>query len=319
MTDTCIESIEEFGLSKKKKSSNLFSKVGIVGCGHEGQYIARICSSYGIEVIFIELSQDKIDYAFKQIGNNMDRRISNWGATESEKKAVLSRITGSTDYKDLKECDFVIESIRTPSKGRLLTARKEVFEKIESVVCPECIIATNSMTIVVSELVEDMKYKERCINIHFMINSSEARIVEVTRSWISSDDAFNKVNQFVKMINRHPIEVAESVGLVSIRFFSVILNEACEMLLEDISKIEDIEQLMKVGYGMRYGPFTLADIMGLDKVIRWMENLFNEFGAPKYKPSPLIRRLVRQKQYGRLSGKGFFEYDENMKKKGLAI
>src|SRR5512133_2093645 len=142
MEEMIIEPIEEFGLSKKNQQRTLFSKIGIVGCGKDGQNIARIASAYGIEVIFIELSQEKIDFAYEQLAKALDRRIDNWGMTHSEKKLILSRIKGSLDYTDLKDCDFVIEAIRAESSDRKITERKEVFKKVEEVVCSECIIAT---------------------------------------------------------------------------------------------------------------------------------------------------------------------------------
>lgn len=310
MAEPIIESIEEFGLSKKKQSSKLFSKVGIIGGGNDGQYMARVCSSYGIEVILVESLESEIGDSLSQIEAMMDSRIKNWGATEGEKRAVMSRIHGTTDMNNLKDCDLVIESMRTDVKGRSLAKRKKLFEEIEKVVDKTCIIATNSVSVIVSDLSEDLVHKDRCISIHFMVNSTESRIVEITRGLYTSELVYDKVKQFVKMINRFVIPVEESVGFISVRIFTVILNEACEMVLEGVGDIDDVDQLMVVGYGMRFGPFTIADKMGLDKVGRWMENLFNEFGSPRFKPNPLLKRLLRQRRYGVKSCHGFFDYDE---------
>jgi 3-hydroxybutyryl-CoA dehydrogenase len=311
MAETIIESINKYGLSKESKSTKLFSKVGIVCCENDGQYIARVCSSYGMDVIFWEVNEEKIKWSLDSIGAIMQSRIRNWGATESEKKAVMSRIKGTTSFNDLKDCDLVIETVSATSIGRSLEARKKVFEDLEKVVAPTCIIATNSTTVIISELSENLAYKERCISIHFMINSVDSRIVEITKSLYTSNEAFEKVSQFIKMVKRKAIPVEESVGLVSIRMFTVLLNEACELVLEGVGCKNDIEQLMMTGYGMRLGPFTVADIMGLDRVARWMENLFNEFGDSKFKPNPLIKKMLRQHRYGIASGKGFYSYDEN--------
>lgn len=310
MSDVIIESIEEFGLSKKAKSTNLFTKVGIVGCGADGQYIARVCSSYGIEVIFVEQSEERIRSSYAQIESIMDSKIRNWGATESEKKAVMSRITGTTNLSDLKDCDLVIEAMRTNYKSRSLDERRKVFEDLEKIVDRTCIIATNSTIVIVSDLSENLVYKDRCISIHFMINSNESRIVEITKGLYTSNEVYDKVSQFVKMLNRIVIPVEESVGLISVRMFTVILNEACEMVLEGVGSIDDIEKLMMTGYGMRLGPFSIADIMGLDRVARWMDNLFNDFGSPRYKPNPLIKKLLRMQHYGISTQRGFFKYDE---------
>jgi 3-hydroxybutyryl-CoA dehydrogenase len=311
MSKTIIEPINKYGLSKENKSTKLFSKVGIVCCENDGQYIARVCSSYGLDVTFWELTDEKIKWSLESIEAIMDSRIKNWGATESEKKAVMSRIKGTKSLEDLKECDLVIETVSATSIGRNLEARKKLFEKLEKIVAPTCIIATNSTTVIISELSEDLKYKERCISIHFMINSVDSRIVEITKGLYTSDEAFEKVSQFIKMVKRKAIPVEESVGLISVRMFTIILNEACQLVLEGVGCKNDIEQLMMTGYGMRLGPFTIADIMGLDRVARWGENLFNEFGGLKYKPNPLIKKMLRQHRFGLSSGKGFYCYDEN--------
>jgi 3-hydroxybutyryl-CoA dehydrogenase len=311
MSKTITEPIIRYGLSKENKSTKLFSKVGIVCCENDGQYIARVCSSYGLDVTFWELNDEKIKWSLESIEAIMDSRIRNWGATESEKNAVMSRIRGTKSFDDLKECDLVIETVSATSIGRSLEARKKVFEKLEKIVAPTCIIATNSTTVIISELSENLKYKERCISIHFMINSVDSRIVEITKGLYTSNEAFEKVSQFIKMVKRKAIPVEESVGLISVRMFTIILNEACQLVLEGVGNKNDIEQLMMTGYGMRLGPFTIADIIGLDRVARWGENLFNEFGGLKYKPNPLIKKMLRQHRYGLSSGKGFYCYDEN--------
>jgi 3-hydroxybutyryl-CoA dehydrogenase len=311
MTETIIEPIAEFGLSKEKKSTKLFSKVGIVCCENDGQYIARVCSSYGMDVIFWEKTQEKIQWSLDSIDAIMEGRIRNWGATQGEKKAVLSRIKATTTLQDFKDCDLVIETVSATSIGRGLDARKRLFENLEKVVSPSCIIATNSTTVIISELSENLKFKQRCISIHFMINSVDSRIVEITKGLFTSEEAFEKVSQFIKMVKRKPIPVEESVGLISVRMFSVLLNEACQLVLEGVGCKNDIEQLMMTGYGMRLGPFSVADIMGIDRVARWMENLFNEYGDARYKPNPLIKKMLRQHRYGTSVGKGFYCYDEN--------
>ena len=309
-SEKIFEAIEDFGLIKKAKSKTLFSKIGIIGCGLVGQNIARVASFYGIEVVFIEISEDKIREAYRNIGKVLDNRIEHWGLTSGEKRAILSRIKGTLDYKDLVDCDFVIEAIRAVDRGGKIKERKEIFRKIEEVVEPDCIIATNSTTIVITELSSDLLHKDRCVSLHFFVSSPEARIIEVVRGLYTSDETYEKVCKFVTMINRKIVPVEESAGLVSVRMFSVMVNEACEMLMEGISSIENIDETMRIGFGMRLGPFEVADKIGLDKIVRWMDNIYGEFGDLHYKPSPYVKRLVRAKQYGIESGIGFYRYDE---------
>jgi 3-hydroxybutyryl-CoA dehydrogenase len=312
-SEVIYEPIEEFGLSKKDRSRTLFSKIGVIGCGLVGQNIARVASFYGIEVVFIEVSEDKIRDAYLNIEKVLDGRIEHWGITSGEKRAIMSRIKGSLDYKDLKDCDFVIEAIRAIDRGGKIKERKDIFHRIEEVVHPDCIIATNSTTIVITELSSDLKRRDRCVSLHFFVNHQEARVVEVVRGLYTTDESYQKVCKFVALINRKIIPVQESAGLVSVRIFVVLLNEACEILMEGISTIHDIDQTMKVGFGMRLGPFELADKMGLDKIVRWMDNIYNEFGDIRYKPNPYLRKLVRAKHLGINSGEGFYKYDEKGK------
>jgi 3-hydroxybutyryl-CoA dehydrogenase len=316
MAEILVEPIEGYALSQEKKVKTLFSKIGVVGCGKEGQNIARIAAWHGIEVVFIELSQDRIDSAIENIGKELDQRIENWGLTPGEKRAIMSRIKGSMEYSSLVNCDFVIEAIRADEKTglRSIAARKEVFRKVEEVVDRDAIIATNATTIIITELATELQYPDRCVSLHFFVTSPEARIIEVVKGLYTTDEVFSKVCTFVNLINREAIPVEESAGLVSVRLFVTLLNEACATLLEGVSTIEDIDKTMVVGLGMRFGPFQSADIIGLEKVQRWMENMYEEFGNIRFKPSPLIKRLVRAKRLGKVVGVGFYRYDSEGRK-----
>ncbi len=312
MAEILVEPIESYALGQKKRGKTLFSKVGVVGCGKEGQNIARIASWHGMEVVFIELNEEKITHALENIGKELDSRIENWGLTGSEKRAIMSRMKGSTDFNDLANCDFVIEAIRADEKTgvRSIDARKEVFRKVEEVISRDAIIATNATTIVVTELASELQFRERCASLHFFITSPEARIIEVVKGLYTSDEVYERVCTFVKLINRDVIPVEESAGIVSVRLYATLLNEACATLMEGVATMRNIDKTMEIGLGMRLGPFKAADVIGLDKVVRWMENLHEEFGHQKFAPSPLIRRLVRAKRLGSHVGAGFYRYDQ---------
>ena len=169
MAEVIVEPIEKYGLSQKDRHKQLFSKVGIVGCGTVGQNIALMISQKELEVVFIELSEEKISNALCNIERELDKMIEQWGMTESEKRAILSRIHGYVGYEHLKGCDLVIESIRSKSRERRVSCRKEVFKNVEKYVSSDCIIATNSTTIVITELSSELEHKERCVSLHFLI------------------------------------------------------------------------------------------------------------------------------------------------------
>ncbi len=310
MANVIVEPIEKFGLSHKDRPKTIFSKVGIVGCGTVGQNIAIMISAQELEVVFIELSEDKIEHAFKTMEMELDSMIDHWGMTPSEKRAILSRIHGYVGYQHLKGCDLVIEAIRSKTRELRVSARKEVFKNVEKYVSPDAIIATNSTTIVITELSSELDHKERCVSLHFLTNAPGSKMIEVVRGLYTSDEVYDRVGKFVKMLGKTVIPVEESPGLISVRLFVALVNEACEVLMEGVGTKEDIDRTMKIGFGLSLGPFEMADKIGLEKVLRWMDNLYNEFGDIKYKASPVIKKLVRAHQTGRAVGKGFYTYNQ---------
>ncbi|MGC9150765.1 MAG: 3-hydroxyacyl-CoA dehydrogenase family protein [Microbacter sp.] len=313
MSELPNEPIEDYGLSKKDRKRTLFSRIGVVGCGREGSLIASITASKGMEVVFLEINQEKIANAFARIEALLDQRVNNWGLTLSEKKVIMSRIKGTTEYRDFVGCDFVIEAIRYDNRtGQQSTeSRKEVFKKLEAVLTPEAIIATNVSTIVVTALASELQHQDRCIGVHFLTNIKDSHIIEIVRGLNTSDVTYDKVCRFADLINYSYISVLESVGLVSLRMFLIMLNEACSIVMEGIATLADIDKLLTVGFGHRQGVFYTADRMGIEKIVPLMENLFHEYGNIKYKPSPMIMRLYRAKYYGVSRRRGFYVYDEN--------
>ncbi len=309
-----IEAIEDYGLSSKHKKRSLFSKIGVVGCGRDGRHIVSLTALSGMEVVFIEVSEERIQEALKDIGNGLDTKIENWGLTQGEKRATIGRIKGSLDYNDLKGCDFVIECIRYEANGERSTElRKEVFRNLELVLESDAIIATNATTVIISELAAELTHKERCVSLHFPITHTEARILEVVRGIFTSQEAIDKVYLFANMIKYTPIEVRESSGLVSLRLLVIMLNEACEIWMENVASLEAIDKEFVVIYGQRYGIFQLADIIGIEKLVMMMEDMFHEYGDKKYKASPVLLRLYRSKQLGKATSRGFYIYDETGK------
>jgi len=313
MAEQIVEQIENFGLSQKDRKRKMFSKIGVVGCGKEGQNIVGITASAGLDVVFIELSQEKIDSAFEKISKNLDNKIENWGLTAAEKKGVLNRIVGSTEYTDLSDCDFVIECTRYDDETgeRNTRHRKEVFRELDKVLTDDAIIATNASTVIITELASELRNKERCVSLHFLVSQPEARILEIVKGLYTTEEVYQKVLLFTKMIKHEVIHVHESAGLVSLRLFVTMLNEACQMLMENVASIEDIDKLLMMGWGFRRGVFRIADQIGIEKTVALMENMFGEYGDKKYKPNPILMRLYRAKQFGVRSGQGFYTYDEN--------
>lgn len=312
MAEEIIEAIERYGLSKRSRNRTLFSRIGVVGCGKEGSVIATTAALKGIEVVFYEPCDSGINNAYARIEDKLNKKIENWGLTENEKKATLAKIQGTTDYQNFAGCDFVIEAIRYDDNTgeRRVAQRKEVFKHLESVLSEKAIIASNVSTVVVTELASELEHQERCIGLHFLSNIPDSNIIEVVRGLNTSDNTYEKVCQFAKAISHDFVPVVESSGLISIRMFLIQLNEACGILMEGIASVEDIDRVMTVGFGHRQGVFRTADQMGIEKVVKLLENLYDEYGNVKYKPAPILLRLFRARHFGVSTKRGFYNYDE---------
>jgi len=306
-----MSKLEEFGLGDRLKVVGKIQTVGVVGCGSVGMAITLLVARYGMDVVFVDVSTERINEIFASLETQLDDEIVHWGITASEKRLVLSRITGTTDFGGLKNCDVVIEAISSRKKGTEIEQRKEVFRKIEEVVSEHTIISSNISTLVISDLAEVLKNPGRAIGIHFIEPVDKTNIVEVVNGVQSTEEAHKKVMRFCQMINRKGICVNESPGNISTRMLIPIVNEACEILMEGIASMQDIDETTRETLGYNVGPFELADRIGLDKILKYMENLYAEFGDSKYKASPVIKRLVRANYLGRRVGRGFYNYENN--------
>lgn len=304
--------LEDFSIGNDQtKTDDMLSTIGIVGSGRMGKELISYFSQKGFEVRFLDLTDETIEDTYNKITATLDAKIAHWGLTESEKRGIMSRIKGSSDYKIFSKCDIVIEAINTNTKTTSINIRQEVFKKIEEHVCDNCIIASNTSTLMISDLSEDINKPERTLGLHFIAPVDDVKIVEIVKHAKTSDKAYNTGIKFINMINRTPIHVNESAGNIATRMTVPMINEACNIFMEGIASPSDIDKAMKASFGYQYGPFELADKIGLDKVLRWMDNLYQEFSEQKYKASPIIKRLVRANHLGRKTEIGFYRYKNN--------
>lgn len=307
------EKLEDFSLGKQMKPKGSLQRIGIVGCGTMGQEIALVVSQAGLDVTFVDISESRIEEIFKRMNLMLDEIISKWGMTPNEKKLILSRIKGTVNYADLTDCNIIIETINTKKAGTSLEIRKDVFRNIEAVVKEDTVIVSNTATLMISDLASVLKYPDRALGMHFISPVRKVKIAEIVRNFNTSDAAYNCVVKFAKLIGKEVINVGESPGNITTRMIIPIINEACEILMEGVASVADIDMAMREAYGLQFGPFEMADRIGLDKVLKWMNNIYEEFGALKYKPSPLIKRMVRANLVGRRNGEGFYKYVDGKK------
>jgi len=307
------ESLADYSLKKKIKESGQgqLKLVGVIGGGTMGREIIQIVSQRGINVVFIDLTKERVESILKDIDTALSEIINKWGLTQSEKRAIMSRIKGTTEYNDIRDCDLVIESISIRQRGSSVDARQDVFKKIEAVVSPATVIASNNSSLMISDLASALKHPERAVGLSFITPPTTVKIVEVVRGLETNDKTYDFAIRFVKMLDKKPITLYESPGNISTRLIITLINEACELLMEGVASVQCIDETMKIGYGLQFGPFELADRVGLDKVLKVMNNLYLEFGSDKFKSSPIIKRLVRANFLGKKVLRGFYKYEND--------
>jgi 3-hydroxybutyryl-CoA dehydrogenase len=280
-----------------------FRKLGIVGGGHMGKSLAEKVASNGIDVVVQEISAERARRAEQELARILDAELAKWGITASEKKVVLSRVRFVDEQASLADTDMVIETIQED-----LEAKKQVMRRLGATLPPDRIFITNTSTLSITEIAAASGRPDRVVGMHFMHPVTRAAIVEVVRGAETSDETFQRALDLARALDKTVIEVFETPGYVVTRVMLPLLNEAMHVVLEGVASAEDVDDAIRLGYEFKMGPLEYADRVGLDKVMAWMEHLFAEFGELKYRPCPLLRKLVRAGHLGRKTGRGFFVY-----------
>ncbi|ACX64527.1 3-hydroxyacyl-CoA dehydrogenase family protein [Paenibacillus sp. Y412MC10] len=284
-----------------------FKKIGVVGGGTMGQGIAEMLAAKGLDVLLVEKTPEKLDYSYRMIETSLDKQLEKWGITQAEKKLILNRIQKVTHFAELSTCDMVIETIIED-----LDAKKEVFTQLDQVCPGHVILASNTSTLSLTELASSTKYPERVIGMHFIHPVSKVDLVEIIRGLKTSDHTFNETKRFVEEVSdKKGIMVYESPGFVTTRMITLMINEAMHLLQEGVASAEDIDDAMRIGYNFQHGPLEMADRFGLDSILAALERMFREYGELKYRPSIVLKKLVRAGQLGVKTGEGFFKYDKD--------
>ena len=294
---------------KTRTGDEQFRSVGIIGLGVMGQGIAETVASAGLEVLGIEKTEASLKAGIEGLEKAMDLEIKRWGRTASEKRAVMSRVKGSTKISDLKDCDIIIEAV-----DEHYELKRQLIEAFYSVGKESAVFISNTATLSLTKLAQASKRPDRIIGMHFLNPVPYVPLVEIVRGMNTSDETFALVKEFAKRIGKTPVEVFEYPGFITTRTILPMLNEAMHVLMEGIAHADDIDTAMKLGYNMQQGPLEMADSMGLDEVLMWMETLWHELGEPRYRPCPLLRRMVREQKLGKKCGEGFFKYNEDGKR-----
>jgi len=282
-------------------------RIGVVGGGTMGQGIAEMLASQGLDVVLKEKTQKQLDHAITAIEISLDKQLEKWAITHAEKRMILSKIHTVSSLEEMKHCELVIESITED-----LDEKKKLFKEMDAVLDEKVVLASNTSALSLTELAGVTERPERVIGLHFLHPVARIDLVEIIRGVQTSDDTYEKTSLFVKEdLSKKGILVYESPGFVTTRLICVLINEALHTLAEGVASAKDIDSAMRIGYDFHNGPLEMCDRFGLDAVLAALEGMFREFGDLKYRPSYLLKQMVRAGKLGVKTGEGFFKYDKD--------
>jgi len=293
---------------QKRKGIEQINNVAIIGAGVMGQGIAQTISAAGIDVLIIEKDEEHMKNAQKSLTESLNREIKRWAITNAEKKSILNRIKWDLSFDRINENDLIIEAVDEDFELKV-----SVFKKVDSKARKDIILVSNTSTLSLTKISEATNRADKIIGMHFLNPVPKVPVVELVKGLHTSNETVEKVKAFAARIGKTPVEVYEYPGYVTTRAIVPLLNEAMYILLEGVATAKDIYTAMKLGYNFSYGPLEMADMMGLDEVLAWMETLWKTLGEPRYRACPILRKLVRERKLGKKTGEGFYKYDNNGK------
>jgi 3-hydroxybutyryl-CoA dehydrogenase len=278
--------------------------VGVVGAGTMGNGIVHVFAQYGYDVLLCDISDEILQKAIKTISENLDRQIKKGIVKLEDKEKILSRIKTTKNLEDFREVELVVEAVVEKEE-----IKKEIFSKLDKITKKDVILASNTSSISITRLSKATNRPENVIGMHFFNPVPLMKLVEVVKGFITSDETVNKIVEISKTLDKVPIVVKDFPGFISNRILMPLINEAIFALGEGIADKESIDNIMKLGMNHPMGPLQLADLIGLDVVLDILNVLYENFKDPKYRPAPLLIKMVEAGYLGRKTKKGFYEYD----------
>jgi len=285
-------------------------KVGVLGCGLMGSGIAQVAASAGFETVVREVSDELIQRGFVGIEKSLSRFAEKGSITAEQQKAIRGRLSGTTSFEDLADCDIVIEAIIEN-----LEEKRKTYAELDRICKPEAIFASNTSSISITAMMTatSNERQQRFIGLHFFNPVPLMKLVEVVRTILTDEAVYEQGIEFGKRLGKVPVRAGDRSGFIVNRLLVPYMLDAIRALEEGVGSIVDIDTSMKLGLGYPMGPFTLGDFVGLDTTYYIAEIMFDEFREKRFAPPPLLKRMVLAGLYGRKSGRGFYDYTTDPK------